>query len=490
MSTVGDDGRDSPTPDTLSEVDRLQAENEALRHRLDLRMKWRRWLALLMVVLTSISVVAATVAVWAHRTVFDTDEFMETIQPALDEPAFYSALSTKVSDQIIEALDIETRVTAALTQLDEYLTQVTQELIDSLEVGDAGRALLSRLEPPSLVGLAGPVTDWIESRVELRTEQFVSSDEFTSRFPELVRQAHEATIALVRDELAELPNVYTEGGEVRLNLIPIIAEALRAVADEIRAYLPDIDLPDVISNAVDQGREQLAAGIKESLPEDFGQVTIMSEDSLDEIQSVVRQLDRFVWLLVILAVVLAAVTILLSPTRRRTGIQLSIGVALGFFVSALIVRGLESRILEEITNPDGEVAARALLGEILTSLGTLMWIVALAALVAGIAAYLAGRPPWLGRAAEGIRHLGTAEPGGSGVERWVAAHADLLRLAGIGVAVALLFLTGLELVAVIVIGAILALLLWAISTASAHVASPDLESVEPDADRSEGVPTP
>jgi hypothetical protein len=487
---VGDDGGDSPTPDIRSEIDRLHAENEALKHRLDRRLSWRRWLALLMVVLTSVTVVAATVAVWAHRTVFDTDQFMETVEPALDEPAFYSALGARVSTQIIGALDVETKVTAALTEVDEYLTQVTQELVDSLEISDTGRAILSRLERPSLVGLAGPVTDWVESRVELRTEQFITSDEFKSRFPDLVRRAHEATIALVRNELAELPNVYIEGGEVRLNLIPIIAEALRAVANEIREYLPDIDLPDVISNRVDEGREQLAAAIQERLPEDFGQVTLMSEDSLGEIQGAANRLDRFVWLLIGLAIVFGVLTIMISPTRRRTGLQLSIGVVLGFVVSAVILRRLQARILEEITTPDGDRAARALFGEVFGSLRAAIWIVALAALVVGVGAYLAGRPAWLRRASEGVRRMTAPESGGSPFDRWVAAHSDLLRVAGITIAVVVLFVTGLVLVPVIVIAALLALYLWAVSASTGRVAAVGADTVEAVVDQSNEAPTP
>ena len=48
------------------------------------------------VFLTALSVVATTVAVWAHETAIDTDKFMETVQPALDDPALYTALSERI----------------------------------------------------------------------------------------------------------------------------------------------------------------------------------------------------------------------------------------------------------------------------------------------------------------------------------------------------------------------------------------------------------
>ncbi len=48
------------------------------------------------VFLTALSVLATTVAVWAHETAIDTDKFMETVQPALDDPALHTALRERI----------------------------------------------------------------------------------------------------------------------------------------------------------------------------------------------------------------------------------------------------------------------------------------------------------------------------------------------------------------------------------------------------------
>ena len=78
------------------------------------------------------------------------------------------------------------------------------------------------------------------------------------RFTDLVEQAHTAGVALLRNDLVELPNVYIDNGEVRLNLVPVINDALRHVAVEIRDFLPDVTLPDVVSGRC--RRWQTAAG--------------------------------------------------------------------------------------------------------------------------------------------------------------------------------------------------------------------------------------
>src|SRR5688572_28357546 len=109
--------------DVSAEIDRLTAENEELRSSLRRRAMWRRVLAALLVVLTSLSVVATTFALWAHQTLFDTDEFMETVGPALADPSLYDALGNRVSAEVLDALDLETRVTNGLASLDEFISQ-------------------------------------------------------------------------------------------------------------------------------------------------------------------------------------------------------------------------------------------------------------------------------------------------------------------------------------------------------------------------------
>jgi hypothetical protein len=454
--------QEEPTP---SDVDRLVAENQALRTALDRRMTWRKVLTALLVVLTTLSTVATAIAVWAHQTVFDTGRFMATIGPVLDDPVFYTALGDRASAETLEALDLETRVTTALASLDAFLSEA---LLDALDLDERARELLDRFERPSLTALAPPIVEGLEARVDRAIHAFFESEGLRSRLPGVVERAHEVTVALIRGETAEVPNVYIESGEVRWNTIPLVVEALRAVADEISELLPDFDLPDVISDRLEEGREQLAEAIQAELPEDFGQVTIMSEDSLTELQTAAVTLDRMVWGLLILTVVLAGVTIAVSPARRRTGVQLGIGIAIAFVIALVVLRRVETAILAEIANPNGERAARLIFGEVFSGLRYLIRWVTLAAVVVALGAYLAGRPRWLRSVTEGWARVTTQGADGSPLDRWVVAHYDLLRLGAIGLAVLVLFLTGLGLWQVLVVGAFLGAYLWGLTTVKAR----------------------
>jgi hypothetical protein len=456
--------------DSLSEIDRLQAENEQLRSSLRRRRTVRQVLAGFLVVLTSLSVVAATFAVWAHQTLFDTDRFMSTVGPGLDDPAFYNAIGDRVSDEVLDALDIEDRVTGRLQQLDTFISQA---LIGALDLDDRTQALLSRFDRPSLTALAPSIVEGLESRIDRRIHGFFNSEQFKTRFPELVRRSHDVAVAFVRDDLADLPNVYIEGDEVMLNLIPIIADALRGVADDLRGFLPDIQLPDVASDVVADGREQLADAIQVRLPDDFGQVTLMSAGELGAVQDAVVRLDRFVWGLVVLALLLVVGTILVSPRRRRTAVQLALGVVIGITIGALIVRRTEDAVVAQVANPDSAQAVRTLVGGVLSGLRRIEIVVLVVALIAAVSTHIAGKPAWLEGAKE--KYSSVTDPGsdGSRFDRWIAGHHDLLRVGGIALAVLVLFLVGLGWISVIVTGGLLALYLWVIGQASARVGGGD-----------------
>jgi hypothetical protein len=464
---VDGEGLSSSEPDmTPDELLRLRAENEALRVRLSHRRSIRTWLSTALVVLTVLAMIASMVAVWARETLYDTDRFMDVVEPALEDPAFYAALSDFVSDEALVALDLETRVAGVLDQVDAYLSEA---LVNAIDPDPQVLARLQTFDRPTLSALAPSIATALEGRVVAIIDRFITSDEFQARLPDIVEQVHTGGVALISGDMASLPNVYTENGEVRLDLVPVITEALQRVAAEIQEFLPDVTLPSAVAGAVEQGREQLRAQLAESLqaelPDDFGQLTLMTESALSEVQQTARQADRFVWVIAILALLLLGLAIAVSPARRRTVIGLALGVVAGLVITMLLVRRFEAALLEQIVNVDGRHAVQQAYGELASSLRTITVLVAVVAVVISIVAYLAGRPTWITNLGHRWTSLTTATDEGSEFDRWVAARFDLLRLAGIAVALVLLFVIGLELIPVLVIGVLLGLYLWAITAA-------------------------
>jgi ABC-type multidrug transport system fused ATPase/permease subunit len=488
QTRVRGDGLGREQPVTADEVVRLREENEALRGRLSRRRTVRTWLSHGLVVLTVIALIASMVAIWARETLYDTDRFLEVVQPALDDPAFYAALSDRVADESLEALELDTRVAAVLGQADAYLSEV---LIDAIDPDPRVLARVQALDRPALSALAPPIVSALEGQVAAIVDRFITSEEFQARFPELVEQVHTGGVALIRGDMASLPNVYTDGGEVRLDLVPVITEALQQVATEIEEFLPEVTLPVPVAGAVEQGREQLRAQLGEALdtqlPEDFGQVTLMSESALAEVQQTARQADQLVWVMAILALLLLGLSIAVSPDRRRSIIALALGVVAGLVITMLAVRRLETALLEQIVNADGRQAVAQAYGELASNLRTIAVLVAVGAIVISIVAYLAGRPARITDLGQRWTRSTTATAEGSDLDRWVAARFELLRLAGIALALVIVFLIGLELLAVLTIGALLGLYLWTI-TAARQRTNPDQPTTPDNALGSEESP--
>jgi hypothetical protein len=422
----------------------------------------RKWIAVLLVVVSSIFVLISVVAVWAHRTVFDTDTFMATIEPALDDPQLTAALSDYLTDEITEALAVEERLQEPLANLDAYLSAA---LLGLLGIDERGQQLLDRIDRPTLAALAGPIADELNGRIEMRVDQVVGSDEMAELIPQVVRRAHQGAVALIGGDIEETPNISIVEGEVRLNTLPIIARVLQAVVAELRDILPDVNVPDAVSDRVDEAVAQFQESLGDRVPDDFGQITLMSEERLTAAQATADRIDRWVWGIVILTVILIIVTMVVSQARRRTGIQLGIGIVVASVVGVAVVNRLESALVAEIADPQVGETAGNLFGHLLAGLRTGVIAVIVISTIIAVVLYFVGRPQWVTTTGEKVSSIMPVSPETGGMNGWIAAHYDLLRIVSVAIAVLALFLIGFGIVALLVIGGLLALVLWWLSRA-------------------------
>lgn len=352
------------------------------------RSRWRRIAALVLVILTSIGVVVSAVGVWAHNTVLQTDNFMQTVGPVLDDPAFYDATGDYVSEQVLAALDLDTVISNALADLDAYLAAA---LVDALGIGERGQELLGSLDRPTLDDLAPALASGLEARISGAIEGFISSPAFRERVPPLVERAHAGTIALLRGDMDQIPNVYVSGGEVVLNTIPLIAEVIRRILPDLSQLGFDVELPDRVSDRASEARGQLEAALKRQLPEDFGQVPLMSEAQLDELQGLVVTVDRLVVAVVIVTVLLLIAAFVVSTNRWVTALQLGLGVVLALLLAAWYARRAQQQMLAAITDPDRATVAAGVIADIFGGLKTVLAVLLIVGVVAAVAGWLFGR---------------------------------------------------------------------------------------------------
>lgn len=348
----------------------------------------------LLTILTAVSLLAATVAVWVHEQVFDTENFMEMIDPIFTDAAVTAAISDAVAGEVIEALQLQLRFEETLAGVQAFLVE---GIADALELTDRQRQAIARLPLPRLTDLAEPLAAGVELRIRGATDALVASEAFQERIPALVAAGHERAVALVREDYEQLPNLVIESGEVRLDLVPLVASTIRSLVAggtvQTDQPVPEID-PGV---PVPQAIARLSEALGVDLPDDFGQVVIMSQSELEEVQATVRTLDRLVWVLIGLTVVLAVAAVMVSTRRRRALVYLGLASGLALLASILAIGAIERRILAAIADPGAQEAAGVVVGRVIDDLRSTALIVIGTALIVALVAHLAGRPAWLER---------------------------------------------------------------------------------------------
>ncbi len=297
--------------------------------------------------------------------------------------------------------------------------------------------------------------------VEQQVSKFLASDTFQGLWVELNTRLHTKIVALLNGDYSQLPNVSISGGDVQLNLIPAIIQIIQQALPSLGI---NVTLPTLPANLDASGAiSALSAQLGVSLPSDFGQVTIMSADQLHSYQTAAKNLKRLGYGLVALVLLLGALAVFVSVNRRRTLVWLGIGGAAALLIGLPIIRAIESQIVDAITTPGGQTTARDIFQQVAGSLRRVAVVVAVLALLVALIAHLVGRPKWFETTKDQAR--GLSEPGGSPLVAFTARNADRIRVGLVIVAVALLLWIGFGWISVIVIGGLLALLLWGVAAA-------------------------
>jgi hypothetical protein len=464
----------------------LQREVELLRRRVaelqeqpppPSRHRVRQTIAAILAVLTVISVIATTVAVWQTRTALETDRFMALVQPVLESPEVTQAISIRLTDETLEALALEDRLEVALTEVGQTLGD---QLAEALGATDAQRARLQQLPIPQLQDLAAPIASGLEGRIATRIDQFVTSPEFQRLLVEGTELAHTKAVALLRADYASLPNVEVEAGEVRLNLVPVVASVLEDLVDQGLAAIGIEEIPFIDPFADPEvSIDRLASALGTELPPDFGQVTVMSEDELVELQTLAQRADQLVWVLLILSILLLAATVAVAPRRRRILVQLGLGTAAGTVITMLLLRSTEDDIAATAVTAPGRQALAMLAEATFDSLRSVMVVVLVGSVLLALVAYLAGRPTWLRRSVAWGRRVATPQPGGSELQRFVVHYHDGLRIGVIALAVLLLLYVGLDIWSLLLIAVGALLVLWGLSAIRSSAPTDHPEADEP-----------
>jgi uncharacterized protein YneF (UPF0154 family) len=310
--------------------------------------------AWVLVILTALAVTGMVIGLWLNRTVFETDAFMNTVSPVVESEAVQTLVADQIADALIDALDLENRMETALSDAEDRLVSGIGEALD---LSDTAIAVLQRVDL-GLGSLASPVAAGVEARIREVVTNVVTSPDGEELLLDVIQVSHEKIVLLLRDETDQLPLVVVEEGEVRVNLVPLMAEVLRRTVNEgIDLVGIDREIPAFDSaEDADASIAKLASFLGRDLPPDFGQVRIASEESLQTAQNLASAFDRATWYLVIAALVLATLAVVLTqPLWQglvRVGIAAAVAVAAGWIATETFAAYLPSAT----SSPEGGAA--------------------------------------------------------------------------------------------------------------------------------------
>ena len=78
--------------------------------------RWRRILVAFLVVLGCVLAPISIIAVWTHNTLLNTDQYVDTVGPLVEDPAIQDAIANRVTQALVANVDIDKEVKDALPE--------------------------------------------------------------------------------------------------------------------------------------------------------------------------------------------------------------------------------------------------------------------------------------------------------------------------------------------------------------------------------------
>ncbi|MFZ4719624.1 MAG: hypothetical protein ACOYMR_09380 [Ilumatobacteraceae bacterium] len=372
----------------------------------------RRIAAVVAVVLAVVLFLTATAAVWAKRTVLSADRVVAAVDKAAEDPAVIDALATRVTNEIVQLIDVSAIVQSVLPDQ------------------------LDKVGPLLENALTGIVHDRVAAVIDSPTGRKVLET--------AVRKAHDAAIRILEGDGFGLDSFFLKvDGEVRLDTVPLVIAGIEALQDQ--GVIPgSFDLSNVLTAANSSLAVQaLSKVFGVSVPEDFGQVTVLNaaqvetaSSTLSTAQTALSVFKKGTVVLVILALLMIALALFVSVDRRRTLAQIVLGIGVGALLMRIAIDQVVAAIDRAIDKAGAKAAAVNITEELTQSLARVLVLLAVAGLIVGLVLWLL-RPNKDGSA--------------SALTEIVRANPDIARFAVIGFGLLVLLVTGLGPIALILV---------------------------------------
>jgi hypothetical protein len=405
------------TPLTASErleLERLRREVGSLRTSARPpreKFRWRSLLATVLIVLGCVLAPVAGLAVWTNNQVSNTDRFVRSISPLIEDPDVQARLTDRVTATIFEYVDVQ---------------GIADDGIDALVAQGLPAELATRLENLTPT-LASAVTGFVHDKVA----ELVASPAFVRAWNQALTVAHRQLDTILSGESKA---IVIRGDSVFLDLAPFIDLAKERLS---AAGLTAVDL----------------------VPEVHPTVELAKADTLVRAQTAYSMLNTVAGVLPWIVLGLLVVGVYLARNRFRAMVGAGLGLALAMFVLAAGLLVARSLLVGAV--PAGAAPATASGFDIVvTYLRYGLRALIVLGLVIALAGYLAGRSESAVRlrrwSADRLHNMRGGPAAGGPVASWVRSHIRGLRIGAVMLAVlAFVFMEQPTGAAILVIAALL-----------------------------------
>ena len=325
-----------------------------------------------------------TVTYWGHRTVTDTERYLETMQPLAYDEDVQDSLSVFITDKIEEQIDPEALV-----------NQLFAGLIE---------------EYPSLKALVPIVAGAIDSLIAQVVDRLVRSDQFKQLW-DLANTAAQKSLMAILEGRDDGP-VSLQGDEVVLDISVLV--------DQVKQGL------------VDQG---FSAAANINVPQADRQIVLLEAPQLAQIRTIYSFTSPVAAGLIYIAILLLVLAVVLARRRPRMTAWAGGGAAVG---GGLLVVGLgigESIFVNTLEGTPFEKASQTFYDQLLKFLYNGAYsLIVLGIIVFAVGLYLCGAR-WAAELRATVNNLADDIAGNipagpiASSGAWVAAQARWLRVA-------------------------------------------------------------
>jgi hypothetical protein len=424
-TTEIDVGSDDATAAQKQELAALRAERDALQAQLDAQTskkasthRVRGFVAVVGVIVSCLLVAGAVLGLWTSRSFLDTDGFVDRAGSVIDDPEVQGALAGWLSEEVNSLIDAEEVIEDAL--------------------------------PDEASLLAAPLSGAVNGFVSDQVASFVESDLFADLWVGAVEVAHETAAGVLSGD-SDLVEAQEDG--IVISFLPVINEILA----EITSQSPEIfgrtvNLPDVtVEDVPDEAAEAIGDALGVEIDDDFGTFVIYDDGALSAAQQAVELIDKLVWIFVLGAPLAIAGTMWVSPRRRRTLLQLTVGVTITMVVLRRLVFLFQDDLLELVQDPGNVGAVDSVASSFLDPLlDGALWVGLIALVIAAIAAvtgpysWAVKLRDWVSGVARGTAASVSDRSQDEDTLVWVAANKEALQIGGVVVGVLLIWILDVE----------------------------------------------